>query len=496
MAEQKQPFPGFIGPFNSLRATRFDNQRTVNMYLEIDPLPTGKESEMAVLIGTPGLKTFSNIGTGPIRALYTPSNQPNLLIIVSGSQVYTLTGILANPTITLIGTLNTVNGYISIADNGIQTFIVDGAYGYYITTSSISAATSVTQVNDSNFYPSSNVSFQDGYFIFNRIGTEYFFISNLYDITFPALNLANKSGFGDNIIAAISNNRELYLFGQQTIEIWWNSGNSAVTPFQRQDGKFINFGCASAATVKKLDNTLFWLGSDTSGGRVYMMQGDQAVRISTHAIESLIAQAPDISNSVAYAYQEEGHFFYVLNIVGLNTTLVFDTATGTWHERQSLNKLTNMQDRHWGNTHIFYNKTHLLGDFNTNALYKSNLDYYDDNGTPQLRLRQSPHISKDLNRIFYKLLEIDFQFGVGINGQTYIPGDGTDPKVILQISNDGGQSWGNEIYASLGKIGEYKRRARWQRLGSSRDRMFRVMITDPVKVIMLSAKLDLEIGLA
>jgi hypothetical protein len=502
MSENKKEFPGFIGPDNQMRSQRYDCQATINFYLEASPYGDAKEQEAFVMIGTPGLELQQTIGTGPIRALYVPSNNYALMIIVSGSEVYTMTYSAGNTSsITKIGNLLTSTGLVSISDNGLSAFIVDGSYGYYIantnTIPSVASPLTVVQSTDPNFYQSSYVSFQDGYFILNQVGTEYFFLSSPYSTSFYALNEANKSGEPDNIVAAVSNNRELYLFGTRTTEIWWDSGNSGVTPCQRPDGKFINFGCTAPQTVRKLDNTIFWLGRHENGtGIVFMLQGEQAVRISTHAIEYLLNQSGNLSTSTAYAYQEEGHFFYVLNPSGLNTTLVYDVMTQTWHERKSFNPATNLQDRHLANTHALFGSQHIVGDYQNGNVYLSSLEVYQDNGAPITRIRQSPHVSSNLNNVFYKLLEIDFQFGVGLNGNTFVPGDGTNPVAVLQISNDGGQTWGNELQRDIGPIGAYRTRARWQRLGYSRDRVFRLIITDPVPVTVLSAKLDLEQGTA
>jgi hypothetical protein len=48
----------------------------------------------------------------------------------------------------------------------------------------------------------------------------------------------------------------------------------------------------------------------------------------------------------------------------------------------------------------------------------------------------------------------------------------------------------------MGKLGERKRRVRWRRLGKSRDRVFKVTITDPVKVVMVGASVDVTVGLS
>jgi hypothetical protein len=203
--ENKTRFPGFIGPAYTTRARRFDAQRTVNMYLELDALGAGKGGEPAVLISTPGLEYLQTIGAGPIRATYTASNQ-DLTYVVSGNEVYQLSGANATP-VAIVGNLNTSVGAISIKDNGIQVLLVDGTNGYYITI----GTQTLNVINDPNFYPSSTVTYQDGYFILNENGTNRYFISDLFSIDFLPLNQAAKAGNPDILVACISNNRELYL---------------------------------------------------------------------------------------------------------------------------------------------------------------------------------------------------------------------------------------------------------------------------------------------
>lgn len=489
MSEKKARFPGFVGPAYESRVKRFDAQRLVNYYIEMDETGAGKGGEPAVLIGTPGLKFLQSIGTGPIRQVYTVSNQ-QISYIVSGNKVYQISGALGLPT-ELSGTLSTSTGPVQIADNGIQALIVDGQAGYYITIGQLA----VNNVVDPNFYPADTVTFQDGYFILNRTGTPYFFISDLYSIDFPALNEAAKSGNSDILTAVISNNRQLYLLGASTTEIWYNSGASGTTPFQRQDGRFSQVGCAAPNSIARLSETFFWLGTNAQGGGVvYMLENAMPVRVSTHAIEFIIQQYTDLSGATGYAYQQEGHYFYCLNIPGMNTTLVYDMSVKQWHERQTT--IDGVAGRNIGSCHCVLNNQHIVGGYDDNNIYELDLDTYTDNGNMIARIRQTPHVSNNLNRLFYKLFEVDFQFGTGLVNDGVNTQSSVNPRIVLEISNDGGQTWSNPIYASLGQIGRWSTRARWQRLGSSRDRVFRVTVTEPVKTQMLSAYLDVEIGLA
>ena len=489
MAEKKARFPGFVGPAYESRVKRFDAQRLVNYYIEIDETGGGKGGEPAVLISTPGLKYLQTIGTGPIRQVYTVSNQQTSYV-VSGNKVYQISGALGIP-VELSGTLATSTGPVQIADNGIQALIVDGLNGYYITIGN----TTLNTIVDPNFYPADTVTFQDGYFILNQTGTPFYFISDLYSIDFPPLNQAAKSGNSDILMAVISNNRQLYLLGANTTEIWYNAGQSGTTPFQRQDGRFSQVGCAAPNSIAKLSETFFWLGTNQQGGGVvYMLENAMPVRVSTHAIEYIIQQYTDLSGATGYAYQQEGHYFYCLNIPGSNTTLVYDMSVKQWHERQTT--INGIQGRNIGECHCVLNNQHIIGDYSNGNIYQLDLETYTDNGNPCYRIRQTPHVSNNLNRLFYKLFECDFQFGTGLVNDGVNTQNNVNPRIVLEISNDGGQTWSNPIYASLGQIGRWYTRARWQRLGSSRDRVFRVTVTDPVKVQLLSAYLDAEIGLA
>lgn len=488
MSENKQRLPSFIGPSAEGRSSRFTADRSINLYLEMTELGAGKGAEPAFLNSTPGLKFLQTVGGGPIRAVYTLSNQ-NVMYVVTGSEVYQLSGNLSVP-ISIVGNLSTDHGPVSIADNGIQVMLVDGVDGYYINI----GEPVLYPIVSVHFYPADRVSFQDGYFILNKKGTSYFFISDLYDVTFPESNLAAKAGNSDILVCAISNNRELYLLGANTTEIWYNQGQSGYTPFARQDGRFSQIGCAAVHSVCAVGESLMWLGSNAQGGGVvYSLQNAVPTRVSTHAVEFSLQKLGNISGATAYSYQQEGHTFYVLNVPGCPSTWVYDPMVKQWHERQST--VGGYTRRHIGQNHCVLNGQHIIGDYRNGNLYAYDLATHTDNGEMRIVMRQTPHVSQSLNRVFVNLFEVDAEFGVGK------PNDGrpmsnVDPRLVLEISTDGGATWGIPMYAYLGKQGEYKGRARWQRLGSGRDIVFRVSCSDDVRVTLLSGWLDLEVGTA
>lgn len=472
-------FPGFIGPSYKLNSVNFDCQRCINLYPELDEIQTGKDHEVAFLAGTPGYNLLATVGSGPIRGeWYTTTGA---FYVVSGNELYKLTSAWAH---TLIGTLQTSVGPVGMADNSLQLVVVDGLNGYYVTLSD----DTFNQITDPNWLGSNTVTFQDGYFIFVAPNSKEFYLSDLNDITFTAPANSSKEGFPDNIVVHTSSNRNLWLFGDQTTEIWFDSGD-ALNPFQYSPGTFIQYGCAAKFSVAKMANTVFWLGKDQSGrGMVFLANGYAPQRVSTHAVELAIQSYPEISDAFSFSYQENGHQFFWLTFPSGNATWVYDMATGLWHERAYTNQ--GVLQRHRANCYAYAFNTHVIGDYANGNLYELSSQAYSDNGAAITRQRITPHISSDMKRIFFSSFQLDIESGTGIDGT----GQGTDPQAVLQWSNDGGHSWSNEMWASFGAIGATRKRVIWRRLGFSRNRVFKVTITDPVKVALMGAELDLMAG--
>jgi hypothetical protein len=475
-------FPGFIGPSYTLQSPNVDAQRCVNLYPEMNELGTGKEREVAALVGTPGLRSLVTLPTGPVRGVYTASN--GTLYAVGGNTLYEISTLWVA---TSRGTLNTSLGPVSMSDNGTHVIVVDGAYGYVWNVNTLAFA----QISDPDFPGADQVTYQDGYFLFNRPNTGQFFISAINDGTaYDALDIATAEGSPDNLVGLISDHQNVYLFGDYSTEVFYDSGD-ALFPFARTQGAIIEVGCAAAFSVGKIQNAVYWLGQDESGrGIVYRAQGYQPQRISNHALEKVIAGLDTVAAARAWTYQQGGHSFYCLNLPGAETTWVYDASTQLWHERAYLG--ANGYERHRADCHAYAYATNVVGDYNTGGLYALDPDTYTDNGTAVPRERASPHSSQDLARLFHSRFQLDMETGVGIDGS----GQGSAPVAVLQWSDDGGHSWSTEREASIGAIGARSVRAIWRRLGSSRDRVYRVKITDPVKVTMIGAEVDVEGGAA
>lgn len=470
---------GFIGPSYALAQPSAGAQRLLNLYPEVHEAGPRK-GNVARLVATPGLRKRATLGDGPIRGEHWTST--GQLFVVSKDRVYE---VFADWTTALrSGTLGSSFGRVSMASDGTRVVIGDGGTTAYQVP--LAAASAVEAVADENC-PGGHVTWQDGYFIHTVPGTGQVVASGLNALTYNPLDVATAEGRPDRLVLALSANLNLWLFGDTTTEVYWNSGAEGF-PFSRN--QFIETGTISAGTCVRAGGSVVWVSSDERGrGTVLHARGFEPVRISTHAVEHALAGYERLSEAFAFAYQQNGHEFYQLSVpasgaTDLGGTWVYDFSTGHWHERSYLNSDGGEEPhRAWIGSVAFGEV--VVGDREDGRLYTYDLAYYTDDGDPIRRLRQTAHVSQDEKRIRFNALELLAEPGVGL-----VSGQGSAPVALLSWSDDGGHTWSNEHGASMGATGEYRNRIRWTRLGVGRDRVFRVETSEPVPVTWLGAELD------
>lgn len=483
------PYNGFIGPSYRARSLKFDAQECINLYAELSP--TGTSKNVAALIGTPGLISWLSMAgsDGAVGVRGVKVFDSTRAIAVVNDQCYLITLDASNtPSAQLLGSVVAGPNPVSMASNGIVIMLVTGAFGYVIDPN----LGTLTAISSSSFTGADTAVFLDGYFVFNKPGTGQFQITGLYNTDIDPLDFATAEGAPDLLLSLLADHRELWLFGETTTEVYFNSGNPDF-PFERIQGAFIEQGCAAKFSPARMDNSVYWLSADERGkGTIQRAQGYAPQRVSTHAVEFDIAQMSRIDDAVAYTYQQEGHSFYILNFPTGNRTWVYDATTDMWHKRvyRDVNSGTYGLQRQWVQMQ-FAGKT-IVGDRQLGILYIMDLDTFVD-GAPTAyipRIRVGPHVQNGLKDQFFSSFQVDMQMGVGLGGVGY----GIDPQAMLRWSDDGGYTWSNEYWVSIGKIGETGRRAKWRRLGRGRDRVYEVTITEPVKVAMIGAQHEMTVG--
>lgn len=484
--------PGFLGPTYPSRSMNFRGDRTINWYPEVGP-KDGAETSVLALIGTPGLSSPPvSVGSGPIRGMRVFNGD---LYVVSGNELYKVTHGWGY---TLLGSLSSYVGPVYMRDNGVsdsgvggdQLAIVDGVnlYLWNISTNVFSTVLPAT-IGGTPAY----LTYLDGYFIVVWKDTLSFSTSAMYDgSTWPGLATSGVSATPDTLVACSSPHQELWLVKNYSTEVWYNTGTatSAGCPFQRISGAVFDFGTPSPASVVVGDNMIFMLANKRVGEEGQFMgavafSGYVPVPITPPSLVWYMDQLIK-SDAEGYMYSSEGHTFYVLNFPSSNVTLAYDTSTKMWHERSSWTSGPYTINRHRASCSAMFEGGLYVGSSQNGDVYEMASKYGTDNGDPIVSVRITPHLTdKDsMRNIFISKLQVDLESGVGdVSTQD-------DPVAELSWSNDGGHTWGNPYPASIGKVGEFKKKLRWRRLGWSKDRVFKLVISDPVKKVLLNGYVE------
>lgn len=458
-------------------------QRSVNLY-PAEYGPRGQQdAPVLILEATPGLLELVN-GTGEeVRAIIPYKNK---LYAVIDSTFYevTLNTAGTSATLTSRGTITTSStGIINWDTNPTQIMMVDGtSTGGWVYTP---ANTTLTQITDADFTGGVTVVFIDSYFIYNTPNAATIYASAINDGTsISALDVVTAEGYPDNLVALEKFHGELWAFGEQSIEIWYNAANPTGFPFSRRQGAFLDIGCSASNSVVRIDdNALIWLDQKN---RVVQAVNYNTQVISNPAINAELDSYAVTSDAIAYSYEESGHVFYVINFPTANKTWCYDLTTQLWHERAYRN-FSNKLERHLVNCITPFGKFNIAGARNSGKIYILSKDYYDDAGDAIQRLRSTGHFSGEYELTGISELELHAGVGKGL-----VTGQGSDPQIMMRYSNDGGYTWSNELWRSLGKLGNYSQRVRWNRLGTAREWLFEFSYTEPTDFTLIESIIEVN----
>lgn len=523
-------------------------QNRLNCYMEVQP---GDDRARVVHYGTPGLDLFTLFGDTPIRGLH---QKGDFLYVVHRGTFYEVNNAAVK---TAKGTINTTSGRVYMANNGSQLMLTDGTEGWIYTfdAATIQTISSIThvgavatvttasahglvtgtevthsgatesayngtyritvtgtatytytmgstpslnasvvgtysvsqfaQIVDENYPNFQTVTWQDGYFIGNIPNGHRFGISAINNgYVYDALDFASAESNPDDLVLTETDNSTLYLFGEVSTEFWTNSGDIDF-PYSRISGGAIEWGLAAKNSVVKYDNSLAFLAKNRMGEVIIArMQGYLPNRISNPEIEHVINSYTDVADASFYSYMLGGHPMLQCNFPTGGQSWLYDGLTQAWSQLKS-----DGIPRHRGELAVNYLNRTIVGDYENGNLYRLNPDSYTDNGAPIAMELISRHLNTENVRFTIDSVELDMESGVGL-----ATGQGSNPQIMMQVSKDGGHSWGVERWVSFGKIGEYLQRAIWRRLGQSRVFTFKFRITDPVKRVILGAVVRVRNG--
>ena len=301
------------------------------------------------------------------------------------------------------------------------------------------------------------VTFMNYKFIVSSIDDGRFFWNDVFSLNFDPTYYATAEGEPDRLEGLISDGKKLYLFGTETTEVWYDTGDS----FARVPGAMGPPGCLSYKTIVLLRDIVFFVGSD---GVVYMMSGLQRQRISNNYVERRLEEE-SYSNLKSYGFIYEGRAFYCIEI-NRGETLCYNLESKTWHKRVSPQKLT------WLPSFAVNSYTDAVLVSDTGNVYQLDSDYYKDDGEDFIKSLHT--ITLHNNGEFFTLngLELELKQGDQIAGEFY-----------LEYSEDG-KNFSNIRTANIGNYGQYRNRLMWWRLGRHRNLILNLFTFEPREIII------------
>lgn len=453
------------------RSAQVASRRLVNCYPEQVPLP-GKAP--LTLTRAPSIEDWITLPTYPIRGAIVHAG---LLYVVAGNK---LCSVSDAGTIATIGSI-IGSGRVSMATNGTQLVIVSEPHGY------IYSDATLAQITDPDFTVrgASDVECIDSFMVFIEPDTQNVFSSEFNDAgNFGPLATGPAFGSPDNLISLIVDHRQMFMFGTDSVELWYNAGGSPF-PFLREQNGFIEVGCGAKASPVKADNTVFWLDDKRIARRLSDMTPQ---RVSTDAIDAHWQEFERVDDAYSLSYIHNGHTFWSLTFPSANETWEFDIATGEWHERSS--RTATGGDGYWrAATMTWCYGANIVGDSRSGKLGKLRSGVYTEWGGIHRVAWTYPNVYGEGRRAFHKRLEIMFERGVGLT-----VGQGSDPQCMLYISDDGGKHSQAYQSRSMGMIGQYRARCIWNRMGVSDDRVYGAAVSDPVEFAVIDTQLEVEGG--
>jgi hypothetical protein len=463
----------------------FSAQRCINW---IPTVSEGATLNANALMQPSGIEQVIQTGLGACRGAHVMAGVPYFVL---GNQLVSLNEIGT------INSLGTISGSVrvSMADNGTNlVVVVPGGDAYVYDTSTL------TQITDADFQTSDSVGFYRGFFVFTTTDGKQLFTSNLNQpLVFDALDFGSAEGDPDRIVTQVLSNDELSIIGSETTEVFKNIGG-ADFPLQIIPGAYTEKGAHSKYGAVKFDNTYLFIGA---GGENELSSiwrqtsSSQAAKISTDAIDNALQKFNklEIESAFTMAFSKKGQFFAVFTVESTripSKTFVYNGTASSlsgrpiWFEFQ-----TGVTNNSWRVNAIVKAYGRLFcGDSIDGRIGEIKSDLYTEYGDPVFRQAATKPFSQNGNKMFAGELEATFEAGVGLT-----TGQGSNPIVRMDFSDDGGKNFSPEFSRSIGRIGEYGHETVWHRQGGIPNfRMVRFTITDPIKANLIRIAATPELG--
>jgi hypothetical protein len=345
--------------------------------------------------------------------------------------------------------------------------------------------TTITQVTDIDLQSPDSVAVLNNQAIYDG-NNDQFGVSDVGDASsINGLNYATAESKADNLIRVYVFDQIVYMFGEKTVEQWWNSGVGR-PPFDRVQGGTIEKGLAGLHGVTNTDDLIYFFADDRE---LYQLNRSSKTSVTPTALITEFQTYSTVSDVIVWNMKLMGGNFIVLTFPTANRTWVyieggdwFQWSTGTKDFRNKANSYINI-----------YNKD-LVEDCENGNIYQLSFDTHTDNNEVIIRQRDTALIDGESfgfpdQFITMNKFVLNMESGVGL-----LSGQGSTPEVMLSFSDDGGRTFGTELRGNIGVQGAFNYRVEWGALGRFYSRIFRIKISDPVSFTIKTSYAEFEIN--
>jgi hypothetical protein len=391
-----------------------------------------------------------NLG-GESRAVFRSTIFDHLIAVV-GNRVYIIS---TNFSFSVVGILQTGAGPIFISENGANQIVICDQNFLYVYDFVANTFTQPTI----GFVPI-YITFQDGYFIAAQKDSIFWrlsALSNGLSWTYSDEFVGALNTKADNVIAVVRLDRQLFVMGRTTTELWRNVGASPF-PYARDNTISIDYGVISADSIASGFGIIAWLGgNEASGATIMYSTGSRPEQITTDGINYRLDIINEPQYATAFLFEEDGHVFYQITFPGKKDNV---TYTYDFNEKKFFTLTDENLNYHIAKKVVFFNRSHFFLSINQGSLYEMGSDFTSYDGKIIPRIRKTKNFRMPSGE----------RFTVPETGLTIQQGDSKDEQhVFLSVSKDGGESFGNVYGKTINPLGQRRNRLRFHKLGLAND---------------------------
>jgi hypothetical protein len=482
----KIPFLG--SKYDKPSAKDVSVQNLVNFYLEEVPDITQNNTQL-IAIGRPGTSKFCTVNASGANTRGTFQHKDVGYTVVDDT-VYSVTsgGVAAS-----LGTLAGSTGRVSISAINDEIVFADGAGDprrYKVSTANFATISDADLPDNVKHVIAANE-----YMLFIKPSSGTVYSSAVSDTTsITATHFFTAESNYDNLKSGTYNKGLVYLFGDVTSEIWLNDGGTQGAPFVRASDGVLPFGIAAEYAHAIVLDQVYLLAKNEQGViGVVSISGGQYRSIQNRDLVEKIGAFNSYNDAFGWTYSVNGHHFFCLTFPSAESTrgrtFSYDVTTGAWNELQCMNPDSSIgptQDQFIANCSMLLGGKQIVGHYQSGILYMLDNDVFEDfeGDTTQYEIRgeaTGAHITNNGEFFSVSNVEIDVEGGVGLDDDV----QGSDPQIGLSYSKDRGHTFSNVKWRDMGRLGEYHKRILWGSTGGGYSWTPKVIITDPVRRVIL-----------